>query len=442
MNGTSLSSPVPALVPSRRGRKRMPDDQVSHDPKATKNRNSQQIWRDRQKAYRLELEQQVEDLKRQLQQLREAQVSAGSNKKLAELDPSQRRRGGGGDGEGSVSAGEGDSSSSVSRNQSATPSTSRGNISSQTHSQLADLVLSNNATPAPFPADGRSTDVESISDDESPNTIHYQQLISIHAVNKTLMERLNAAELELNLYRALFNSPFPVLPDSNTATLSDIFQTTLLATTTPPPPLSDPVFFFSALDLHGPLAPNPLVILPLPMALQEALCAAKQGLFGARTRAHARRWWAGALVAQHRLMDACGVVERVRVLEALQDWDERHAQHQARVYEIIRVEEAVPDLPAMNNIVAFRKALMQIPSLREQEDLIRQYGVVGEGDDFPLRFLRNCTVFSQLKRLCKTRCERLQVQIALEVMRLADKPVMDYFYEKVEGKFVKLVEGE
>ncbi|KAJ3399837.1 hypothetical protein HDU80_007543 [Chytriomyces hyalinus] len=373
-----------------RGRRRMPDDLVSAQPRARQNRSAQQAWRDRQKEYTRNLEEEVTRLK---QELMLAKSSSG--------------------------------------------------LSTPIFLQQSQLCIS-----SPLCLNSDSDEVSSANAGSIDSTTATQLAAenqALTAVNQSLTARLTEVEEQLEVYRVK-ESKKELETHSTTTNIDDfkiLHQWNAWAFTPPQFSLKDPFYFQSAADMHGPIQFDGLIAQFKSLKsfsgkeyLVDIYFDAGKDLESACTKPTARAFWARATNSQHNLFNVCDIVDRTRLFDLMTAEICLRNRHEDRVVEIMRVEEELETVPADESLLSLRSALKELPSLRPYTYLVDEFGPAPlSRPDYALRFVRNATVLRDIFNICSVP-DAVKVQELLELRRLSDRETQDKFFLTVEAKLM------
>ncbi|KAI8826308.1 hypothetical protein BJ741DRAFT_631633 [Chytriomyces cf. hyalinus JEL632] len=374
-----------------RGRKRMPDDLVSAQPRARQNRSAQQAWRDRQKEYTRNLEEEVARLKQELM--------------LA---------------------------------------TSSSGLSTPFFLQQSQLCIS-----SPDCLNSDSDEVSSANAGSIDSTTAMQLAAenqALTAVNQSLTARLTEVEEQLEVYRV---KDFKKEIETHHPTSSNIDDFKILhqwnawAFTPPQFSLKDPFYFQSAVAMHGPVQFDGLIAQFKSLKsfsgkeyLVDIYFDAGKDLESACTKPSARAFWARATNRQHNLFNACDIVDRTHLFALLTAENCLRNRHEDRVVEIMRVEEELEPVPADESLLSLRRTLKELPSLRPYTYLVDEFGPAPlSRPDYALRFVRNATALKDIFNVCSP-SDAIKVQELLELRRLSDREMQDKFFLTVEAKLM------
>ncbi|KAJ3244792.1 hypothetical protein HDU78_010479 [Chytriomyces hyalinus] len=373
-----------------RGRKRMPDELVSAQPRARQNRSAQQAWRDRQKEYTRNLEEEVTRLKQELM--------------LAKSSPG---------------------------------------LSTPIFLQQSQLCIS-----SPLCLNSDSDEVSSANSASIDSTTAIQLAAenqALAAVNQSLTARLTEVEEQLKVY-LVKESKKEIETPPTSANIDDfkiLHQWNAWAFTPPQFSLKDPFFFPSAVAMHGPVQFDGLIAQFKSLKsfsgkeyLVDIYFDAGKDLDNACTKPTARAFWARATNSQHNLFNVCDIVDRTRLFDLLIAEYCLRSKHEDRVVEIMRVEEELETVSADESLLSLRSMMKELPSLRPYTYLVDEFGPAPlSRPDYALRFVRNATVLKDIFSLCSI-SDATKVQELLELRRISDREMQDKFFLTVEAKLM------
>ncbi|KAJ3237360.1 hypothetical protein HDU81_009582 [Chytriomyces hyalinus] len=338
-----------------RGRKRMPDDLVSAQPRARQNRSAQQVclflpvappllatnnllivedifslqaWRDRQKEYTRNLEEEVARLKQEL---------------MLAKSPS--------------------------------------GLSTPVFLQQSQLCI---ASPDCLNSDSDEVSSANAGSIDSSTAVQLAaENQALTAMNQSLTARLTEVEEQLEVYRVkATKKEIETHPTSSNINDYKILHSWNTWTYVSPQfSLKDPFYFQSAVAMHGPVEFSELIAQFKSLKsfsgkehLVDIYFDNEAKLESACTKPIARAFWARATNSQHNLFNVCDIVDRTRLFDLLMAENCLRNRHEDRVIEIMRVEEELEPIPADEQFQSFRNELKALPSLQRYSYLVDEFG--------------------------------------------------------------------